>query len=243
MSDEGKVLIGTDGNPLVGHDGKVVLADRLYPYRVSLADVTPYNRGLFAVGSTSATTSPVLEEEWDEPGTTTDLLRCRYWKRWSGSGAENTYAYLTSQRVAKYDNHRYSNYPDLEIPWGRVATWKFGWEIEARRSWSSQPAVTFRFLLGSKTATAPDGSNEPWDGTGWTQIASVAETSATNTDILASGTVSLPVETEPRFYLAIYADDITDEGSGVDPYDIANQEVQIFFTTFRTVTYNLALPA
>ena len=31
MSDAGKVMIGTDGNPLLSADGKIVLADDLYP--------------------------------------------------------------------------------------------------------------------------------------------------------------------------------------------------------------------
>jgi hypothetical protein len=32
MSDAGKVMIGTDGNPLLSADGKIVLADDLYPF-------------------------------------------------------------------------------------------------------------------------------------------------------------------------------------------------------------------
>jgi hypothetical protein len=35
MSDEGKVMIGTDGKPLLSPDGSIVLADDLYPWHPS----------------------------------------------------------------------------------------------------------------------------------------------------------------------------------------------------------------
>jgi hypothetical protein len=70
MSDAGKVMIGTDGNPLLSADGKIVLADDLYPMWLSPA-VTEYAR--FADGDdlsppNSCPAADVWSASWGSTG-------------------------------------------------------------------------------------------------------------------------------------------------------------------------------
>lgn len=66
MSDAGKVLIGTDGNPLLSADGKIVLADDTYPIKAMLkqAAYTSYDRFL-AVSSPACASSDIWSNSWD----------------------------------------------------------------------------------------------------------------------------------------------------------------------------------
>jgi hypothetical protein len=129
MSDAGKVLIGTDGNPLRSADGKIVLADDLYPMTVSIDSVDFFWRAVY-----NATTSCPATDAWSLS-----------WVSTPEGGAYGAYADITGalsgtywQAVAKItlapNSIDWARVKKIQLPmefqWGARAGDTDGWEAK-----------------------------------------------------------------------------------------------------------------
>ena len=238
MSDTGKVMLGTDGSPLLGVGG-IVLADDLYPLIIA-GEGTRYSRTASQTVDVSPYDNPIWGVNWATPslGLQAQLFKTRIYSEEDGLSI----SYLCGQSLFKRVLNSFQpDQPGLAIAWTRMDTIKFDYTIEATNSWTDEPPVTFNLWIGSKTATAPSGSNEPWDGTGWTEVTTCSAASATAyDDVLTSGTISLPIA--DTYYLALFASDYAGTGSGEGTTRIVGQSAQLFFRSWHTITYNLATP-
>ena len=108
MSDAGKVLIGTDGNPLLSADGKIVLADDLYP-------------GTARIIKTVNTVAWFRDLELDAPSCAHSDIWAEPWSAINVSGIRMTTGYLvavTGSRVTQCVID--FSLSDYEIDWSRV---------------------------------------------------------------------------------------------------------------------------
>jgi len=100
MSDAGKVLVGTDGNPLLSADGKIMIADNLYPIvptqqRVSWwRDLLSYSScAAYDVWATDWTSNPnnsLYASYQNNTGTFTVSIQMLYQFKFAGSGIDWT---------------------------------------------------------------------------------------------------------------------------------------------------------
>ena len=229
MSDTGKVLIGTDGSPLRGADGSIVVADvdyLIYPYRESDGG---WGRYCQVVSTVSATVSPIWGIDWRNGWTQIAFRKLAI--------SETHYRWSVSHTVERY---KYRN--TALIPWTRVASLKQDWKItgDPKYSGDNTGPVYFNYYFGTKNATLPSGSNEPWDGTGWTLIASVTPYGSAYGAVLASGTLDLPLDGGP-FYIANFPTDYAGIVIGDDSLrTVVHQDATFSFTAFERLVYNLA---
>jgi hypothetical protein len=217
-TNAGKVMLGADGCPLRGHDGKIVLADNLYPARLLSWYISGWYRG----------TSTMITDIYHTPLVAADCVSPVDGKDWSsGSTALGVYydrtvidfggdpywrvVHHTPQYVQKHDGHVG---PDsIAVPWSRVSKVKINWRVWANSRSASAHATNF--AIGTATATTPSGSNEPWTGSGWTHLATVQPDGSQDIyDVLASGSFTLtPTSSGLTWYLGVYASEPGGTGS------------------------------
>jgi hypothetical protein len=172
------------------------------------------------------------------------------------SGGNDKYNLYVRQRVYQYKFHQikgYQNYGDIE--WARVAKVVCNWEMHPYSGWGEQAlAVNFRLMVASgDDAEEPTvgGSNEPWEGDGWEQIAVESANPAAGSALtwdypFATGTFEFPIpETAPsaespfKVMVAVYEDGINLPAHDAEPTEHVEQDVKVWLGPARIV-YNLA---
>ena len=217
-TNAGKVMLGADGCPLRGHDGKIVLADNLYPARLLSWDISGWYRGASTMitdiyhtplGAADCV-SPVDGKDWSSGSTALGVYYLRSVTDWGGD-PDWRLLHLTPQYVRKHDGHVGPDF--ITVPWLRVSKVKINWRVWANSSGASAHATNF--AIGTATATIPSGSNEPWTGSGWTHLATVQPDGSQDVgDVLASGSFELtPTSSGLTWYLGIYASEPGGTGS------------------------------
>lgn len=231
-ANAGKVMMGADGCPLVGHDGKIVLADSIYPARLWHWDTSGWYRNAGGVQYVSHTplieadcVSPVWDQTW-APEDGGEPLGWRtgvsYYRTVSDIGTPEAPLWSvfhdTPQSVQKITSH--SGPGHLAVPWSRVNKVTINWRVWAR-SGTASPYAT-NYAIGTASATLPSGANEPWTGSGWTHIATVQPDGSQDMyDTLASGSFTFtPTVDGLTWYLGIYASEPGGTGS-VGSYNVS----------------------
>ena len=217
-TNAGKVMLGADGCPLRGHDGKIVLADNLYPARLLSWDISGWYRGASSMITYISHTplvaadcvSPVMDTDWVSGNAGLGVYYYRNVTDWGGDPYWHL-LHVTPQYVRKHDAHVG---PDsITVPWLRVSKVKINWRVWANSRDASAHATNF--AIGTATATLPSGSNEPWTGSGWTHLATVQPDGSQDVlDVLASGSFELtPTSSGLTWYLGVYASEPGGTGS------------------------------
>jgi len=239
MSDEGKVLVDASGRPLVGHDGKIVLADRLYPMTVKCTATLAGEWNRWKTDDPSPYTGDgVWDLDWDEGG---------------GGTAFRVFRRVTScshyQSVWKYTlAWEYANYSTLEIPWARIASnfaLSFSAEITKDDSGSGHinpDGISARCDYSLTSQSDPFGSEEVWERSGWASLFSGTAPGD------KSGSVSLPPTPPTQLWFAMYFDRWTPTPADFDNSPSASYVFNLrlegaYHPTSpqnRTITYNLA---
>jgi hypothetical protein len=244
MSDAGKVLIGTDGNPLLSADGKIVLADNLYPKTAIPAGWVLNVSGLSYFNHVDNALA------WDRSdsanGTYPDFQASLGAQSWSGSSAsdDSPVGFLglsIQENGATFD--RFFDTQLIKLPvtgwdttleWTRVNKLKLNFEVWPafyNDDWSAYD-INFKAYMGQgSTITEPSGSNEPWTGDGWALIGE-GSTSNPNAAIF-TGSVDLTMRDDGgNLYFALWAD------NPASP-NVVRQD-SILYITSISVIYNLA---
>jgi hypothetical protein len=222
MSDSGKVMIGTDGNPLLSPDGKIVLADDLYPaFLAFVAEVdddalgqTMWKRTKSYNGGSNPGNSYdfIKSTVWESPSSraidpaTTLLLHAAVGlypmqlTRYVTSSSFPDFRLEVTQRVVRFHLTSALGYENYAIPWSRVCGLSCAWQILAYENWTDAPdAVPFHLAAAfgddAETPTAGE-SNEPWDGEDWEELGVASATTATANQVLASGVFEFPIPPE-----------------------------------------------
>lgn len=172
-ANAGKVMLGADGCVLRGHDGKIVLADNLYPMHASPSYVEWYRSYSRSVGyDEPPIDNGVWEETWIDGYSTSGLVILNHIAWYYQDGTHFLIRWNADQLVRKYTLSG--------VDWPRVAKMKVSYLFQ---SWcSSGYPIPYKWYWGINNATAPSGSNAPWEGTGWTLLANVTATSPTAYD-------------------------------------------------------------
>jgi len=229
MSDEGKVLIGTDGNPLLSADGKVVLADALYKMRATASSATEYvRRSIYYADTPPCAINDVWEEEWRSP---------------SGS-SEGGYAVVlyraganANDAIQSVDVYSFSN---ANVNFDRVASLTVRVRV---RSYLGNPSLYpgrgSGLVYAGIGVDAPSGTATPWEGEGefaegWSELASIDFSAQTAEEVDTYFNVSVPVEDGDPQTLSI--------ACAFEPFGCGNDVSQILqvFITQVSVVYNLA---
>jgi hypothetical protein len=239
MSDEGKILVGTDGNPLIGHDGKVVLADRLYPMTVKCT-ATLAGEWYRSYEDTSSpyTGDAVWSINWEEGGASPRARRV-FLRTASAGHLQSIWKYTLAWQ--------YTNYAALEIPWGRIASnfaISYAAEITKTDSGSGHinpDAISARCAYSLSTQDDPSGHEEIWDRDGWGALFS--GTVAAD----KGGSVNLPPTPPSQLWFAAYFDPWTPDPADFDNAPSASYVFRMAVTDVtptspqnRTIVYNLA---
>jgi len=229
MSDEGKVLIGTDGNPLLSADGKIVLADALYKMRATASSATEYvRRSAYTPNATPpCAINDVWEEEWRAP-----------------SGSEGGYASVlyvasgpTNDAIQSVDVYSFSN---LNVNFDRVQSLTVRVRV---RSYLGNPSLYpgrgSGLVYAGIGVDAPSGTATPWEddgefAEGWSELASIDFSAQTAQEVDTYFNVSIPVEDGDPQTLSI--------ACAFEPFGCGNDVSQILqvFITQVSVVYNLA---
>jgi hypothetical protein len=141
---------------------------------------------------------------------------------------ESQYAIDLTQTAVKYIISSWAG----SIDWPRVKKITFDWTLRCERTSgdTSVEAVNFRLFVGQgASVTEPSGSNEPWEGTGWSQVYSGPVSGSTP----ATGTIETSIgESGGNLYFAVSADNTTSP-------NLVDQDAFFVLERFNIV-YNLA---
>ena len=231
-ANAGKVMVGTDGCPLRGHDGKIVLADRLWPKLITVPSAyTGWRR-----------------EYW---GDAPNLIASATWEspfKYDGLWISTSWA----MRHDEYDDYdvvhdfhdvrkftladcEYVNYPTLALPVNRIARVKIAWRLEAAFYVGFVTPFTRKIAIGDHNATEPSGSNEPWNGSGWTNVGTYVHEGEPDGVEIATGEATATLNGDGVFYLALY----TPGERGTSPTTNAQANTRLTITAAEII-YNLA---
>jgi len=160
-------------------------------------------------------------------------------KYWAYKDSDGTFNYwFVNQATRKYTL--------TGIEWDRVAKMRVSYLL---RTPAIDYDIPFKWYYGLSSATEPSGSNEPWDGTGWTLFASHTATSSV---VYTYGVLDI-VGCQGTFWLAGFADVTsppfipgTDEDISVDSTCThvfgGTYGGETYDPVFWEITYNLATP-
>jgi hypothetical protein len=218
MSDEGKVLRSTNGSFLRSPDGKIVLADDLYPM-VPTQQGAGYNRGAgYYPYQEGCASSDVWSVGWSSDGEYPNRYPAQFFNRPS-TGSRGSYQTI-----------RQTKFVDNTIDWSRVEKctqliyiWAYSW----------QGTVTARITTSKNNSTLPTGTTirDTWT-TARTFTANESQPSAYN--ILLEWSID-GVEPTSLEYAAMFDPDTCPTGTQTGVFD--NQ--QNYPKPVRVV-YNLA---
>jgi len=160
MSDAGKILLGTSGNPLTSADGKIVVADNMYPVRVSATTGNGYTRTVYYTSSEGPpyAVSDVYSASWEEPSSIFARAKFTY--------AERAGAW---QNVATQGMRRWSTPETVE--WARVA--KVRTLVQVNMAGIDEDDEGILEVYATINATAPESNETPWLDDGWDLVASI----------------------------------------------------------------------
>jgi hypothetical protein len=165
-ANAGKVMLGADGYVLRGHDGKIVLADNLYPMHAAYTASASYRKAQTYLGGTIAQ-NPIWGATWESSGADgAGSQVVTRMSRESVGGPIDASSWNSWQRATKYTM--------TGIEWNRVNKCRLSYRLTIRGIDSSGYAfkeMPYKCFFGVSGAE-PDGDNEPWNGAGWTMFAS-----------------------------------------------------------------------
>jgi len=238
MSDAGKAMLDANGDLIKGVGG-VVLADVLYPMTVNSWLRDSYNRNLTGslLYTSAAWPPPVFAENWTTTATGTEVSQISgselvTRKRWLSSSSQ--YEWATGQRVVRYYDGAHTS---GDVPFSRLAEYKLDYTVSFSSSAGSGIEIKCNIYLGTSGCTAPSGSNEPWEGSGWTLIDSTALTDGSSNP-RSSGTINLPKADE--FWLAFVCNGAeTERADPAVSETIYSHVWTVIFDNLR-LKYNLA---
>ena len=191
-TNAGKVMLGADGCPLRGHDGRIVLSDNLYPMRPDWT-LTNWGRRGTANITYGAVNNPVWGETWETPSSGFGSGLSFSHRAWQEEDVLVGTLWVSEQGVSKYS---FSG-----IDWPRVAKMRVSYLFRAHGNMEAK-LVPYKFYYGINSPTEPSGSNKPWEGSGWTLLASF---NATTPTVYTYGVLDL-VGVTNSFWLAGFAD-------------------------------------
>jgi len=250
MSDAGKVMTDTNGDLIKGVGG-VVLADRLYPTRLSCAasidEIETYHRQLVYRNS-SDHGDGIWSQDWEEGAYEEGYEQYLFaWRQFTyfDAGDYDNIAVQTIQRVAF--NWRYINHAGLSVPWARIAAPANVVNREELRLSSSrvgpEPSDTY-YLRGYYSFTdqdPPDGSEKMWErsGKGWLEFGTITPPAT-----LVNVDFTIPLNTSVM-WLALFADPFDpdpDDYAGIESIFRLNNAYTFDSRMGKTVDikYNLA---
>lgn len=178
-ANAGKVMLGADGCVLRGHDGKIVLADDIYPMRPRFAGSYYVRQAIHSWDDGVKLENPVWGATWSHvesslpenfaplPGSYSPL---RYGQLYYPSVGLEATVWNATQHVARWDFS--------EVDMNRVAKIRISnlvWSVSRE-----ELNIPFKFYYASAGATLPSGTNAPWSGTGWTLLTSTVGTTREN---------------------------------------------------------------
>ena len=212
-ANAGKVLLGADGCPLVGHDGKIVLSDSIYPKSISDPDIdTRWAR--YWTGTHDAPDDEIFDQDWGAdmaaPPKTEPTASCE----WRSLANGDLYFISMKQSVFKFSlaDATFRNSGLIDVDWSRITHLIFDWRLYGYADDDGTQGVYAHAHIGNFSATNPYGNNEPWEYTTddeWVELASeeVLDQDSSNW-VLASGTHTFtPLDpTNPTFYAAVFFD-------------------------------------
>jgi hypothetical protein len=228
MSNAGKVLLGADGNPLIGHDGKVVLADDLYKMRATATGPTEYVR---RTSYYDATPPCAINDVWDET-----------WRSPTGTeGGAASVLYVDASpgndAIQSVDVYGFEN---ANIDFDRVASLTVRVRV---RSYLGNPSLypgngNGAVYIGI-AASAPSGDAAPWEdggslADGWSSLTTIDFSAQTTQEEYEYHDVTVPVVSGVPQTLSIAA--------AFEPFGCGDDVSQILQPTITqvSVVYNLA---
>jgi len=223
-TNAGKVMLGADGCPLVGHDGKIVLADSIYPIDISLPTVhtrwARYWTGTHDAEEPYFSYTPddeIFDQDWGEdaadPPQSNPTASCN----WRSLANGDLYFISMKQSVFKFSlaDATFRNSGSIDVDWSRITHLIFDWRLYGYKTSNNDDGTQGVYAhahIGNVAATNPYGNNEPWEYTTddeWVELASeeVLDQYLSNW-VLASGTHTFtPLDpTNPTFYAAVFFD-------------------------------------
>lgn len=231
MSDTGKVMIGTDGNPLRGADGKIVLADVKYPI-ILLAPIKSTAYWSRSVLEVSHTADSIWGTSWSEGY---DIVRrLHYPSSYTGS--------LSTHTIAKYSLQWLASSGDT-VPWTRTVPLKLSIKVTATNlslssdDWANPENLSLRVWYSFASQDDPAGHEEIWDRDDWFEAGA-----STAMDIEINKNLTLSQTPPASLWVAIFCDPT---GSDLTLYtdDDVGYEIEITgasVTVGQVITYNLA---
>ncbi len=162
MSNAGKVLLGADGNPLLGVGG-IVKADRLWPMNLSASQSIEQFYRVKQVATSSGDVS-ANDETWGNSTAEDGALR-----NVVTSPASQTTRHVVSKITLS--DFKYANYTALEVIWGKFekATLKVTGELYAALGDDGE-YIPLRLNYAVGDQSDPSGSEEVWDRSGWAEL-------------------------------------------------------------------------
>jgi hypothetical protein len=162
MSDEGKVLLGTDGNPLTSADGKIVLAGLLLPTTIqSTCTISNWYRDHLETQTTSDI--DIWAQSWQSGSQ--DPYRTL---RLTPSGEQAT-AQLW-RKIVIDDAFVHGLHEGLDIAVDRIANVYLRVNVDRiSNTGDDGEFVPFR-LYYTTSGSDPAGSEEPWESAGWNEV-------------------------------------------------------------------------
>jgi hypothetical protein len=140
----GKVMLGTDGNPLLSADGKIVLADDLYPMTSGLGTSNEFAR--YKENSSGCALTDIWSRSFGDP---------------IGWGA--AFSGVSGGTSAAYHYVMQYILPEGSVDWARVKKIK----VPVSLSWSSfdDPPATMRITSSKNNSTIPSNTDirDVWD--------------------------------------------------------------------------------
>jgi len=240
----GNVLLGADGSPLMGADGKIVLADNLYPTGVYPADWEQYTSGLLSPLSYPFTPmdgwyrltqqgyqpaypdfSALLGSATWAPSTTEPFARLQV-RVFEDSGWHNIF----QQTCIKYPITGWTKRPGTSVDpvWSRARAIRMHWHSTIFIGYGTTAEINFKYYIGTGASVVlPSGTNEPWEDAGWNSLGSGVGGTSGTFDIAYDESVG-------DLYFALWAD------SPASPL-VVYEEMTFFISRFEVV-YSLAEP-
>lgn len=228
----GKVMLGTGGHVVRGHDGKIVLADRLWPKLITVPSAAAGWRRSYA----GAAPNLIASATWESPYIFNTLATSTVWNMRHDEYYDYDDVYdLQDVRKFTIADCEYVNYPTLALPVSRIAKVKITWRLASSYYSGYVTPFTRKIAIGAHNATKPSGSNEPWDGSGWTNVGTYVHEGESAGVEIATGKATATLNGYGVFYLALY----TPGESGTSPTTNAQANTLLTITAAEIV-YNLA---
>lgn len=252
-ADAGKIMLGIGGCVLLGHDGKVVMADDYYPLRIaSASDSVNWDRYGSATKYLeyypplmSDLINPVWASAWNSLNASATFI---FRRTISGGGDFSTVNLYAAQSVSKLASFQGAG--GASIPWSRVKRCVFTISVVAGVNTAPANVTNAEIWAATNGATEPStvAANNPWEGTGWTKLFSVPMSGLMSTTIAKTTYTINNNGTEPVLYLARFVPEpaysmtsYPQQGAGLSTqWQYHFDEDKIRTSSLPKIIYNLA---